>query len=78
MVLDFTQVKMPFDLGIKVPENDPVRILSLICDRRCIWSDKRKLFVSSILNARQTKNANAILFDCFCFQCFEILQQKFE
>ena len=33
MVLDFTQVKMPFDLGIKVPEDDPVRILSLICDQ---------------------------------------------
>lgn len=33
MFLDFTQVKMPFDLGIKVPEDDPVRILSLICDQ---------------------------------------------
>ena len=32
MFLDFTQVKMPFDLGIKILEDDPVRILSLICD----------------------------------------------
>jgi len=27
MFLDFNQVKMPIDLGIKVPENDPVRLL---------------------------------------------------
>ena len=27
MFLDFNQVKMPIDLAIKVPENDPVRLL---------------------------------------------------
>ena len=33
MFLDFNQVKMPIDLGIKVPENDPVRLLNFICEQ---------------------------------------------
>ncbi len=33
MFSNFSQVKMPLDLGIKVPKNDPVRLLSLICEK---------------------------------------------
>ncbi len=33
MFLDFNQIKMPIDLGIKVPKNDPVRLLNFICEQ---------------------------------------------
>ena len=32
MFFNFAQVKMPLELGIKIPENDPVRLLSQICE----------------------------------------------
>lgn len=32
MVFNFLQVKLPLEIGIKIPENDPVRLLSKICD----------------------------------------------